>query len=371
MLEVQKYLLSGRTYEDLSAELGIKVARHDTLPLVILNYDQIESPKTHPIVRECRALVLRTDTHQIAARSFTRFFNWGEVQDEMGRFDFGNVRVRTKEDGSLCLIYNHEGRWLANTRGSFALDNMQHQDFTWQEGFCKALHVPTLQDLDRFLNPAYTYVCEFCSPWNKVVRSYPQPVMYLLTAFEGERELTFEEFDRLEDAFGIMPTPDLFEFKSIDEVQDFLKQQAEEDPTYEGVVMWDGTDRWKVKNQLTWRLHRLRGEGDNLFNPKNLLPFVLSGEEAELFCYFPEVKDAFYSCKEKVDAHFAKLHNVWSEHHGIPNQKDFALAIHGKTPFTGMLFQLRKQLGVQQTLKDLKKMWNDSPDQILKVIAKN
>ena len=54
MLNVQKYLQT-KTLEDLNSEFAIKIAEHpDGLPLVILNYNQIESnPKTHPIIREC------------------------------------------------------------------------------------------------------------------------------------------------------------------------------------------------------------------------------------------------------------------------------------------------------------------------------
>mgnify|MGYP000921629595 FL=1 len=76
MLEVQKYLKSGKTLEDLKNELAIKTTHHDSLPLVILNYDQIESrPKDHPIVRECRGLTLRSDNFDLVGKSFNRFFN--------------------------------------------------------------------------------------------------------------------------------------------------------------------------------------------------------------------------------------------------------------------------------------------------------
>lgn len=80
MLNVQQYLQT-KSLEDLKTELGIKVAEHATLPLVILNYDQIESPsKTHPIILECRALVLNKNDWSIVARSFSRFFNFGELE---------------------------------------------------------------------------------------------------------------------------------------------------------------------------------------------------------------------------------------------------------------------------------------------------
>jgi len=58
MFEVQKFLRDGNSLDDLANDLGIKVTKHETKPLVILNYDQIESPKTHQIVRECRGLIL-------------------------------------------------------------------------------------------------------------------------------------------------------------------------------------------------------------------------------------------------------------------------------------------------------------------------
>lgn len=41
MLHVQTYL-SAKSLDDLTAELGIRVARHETDPLLILNYDQID-----------------------------------------------------------------------------------------------------------------------------------------------------------------------------------------------------------------------------------------------------------------------------------------------------------------------------------------
>jgi tRNA splicing ligase len=152
MLEVQKYL-NNKTLDDLNNEFAIKTTFHPNLPLVILNYDQIESkPKNHPIVRECRGLVLNSTDWSVAARSFPRFFNWGEVAEEMKDFDFSDFLVQSKEDGSLCLIYNFNGEWLANTRGSFATDLMQHQSFTWQEGFCMAMGVKNLKELDGVLS---------------------------------------------------------------------------------------------------------------------------------------------------------------------------------------------------------------------------
>jgi len=132
MLCTQKYLLSGKTCDDLSNEFYIKTNFHPDLPLVILNYDQINSPKKHPVVRECRGLVLNSSDWSLVARSFPRFFNWGEVPEEMDFFDFDDFVVQSKEDGSLVIIYFFNNEWHVNTKGSFATDMMQNQSFTWR-----------------------------------------------------------------------------------------------------------------------------------------------------------------------------------------------------------------------------------------------
>ena len=371
MLEVQKYLLAGKTLDDLKTELAIDATHHPTLPLAILNYDQIESKKTHPVVRECRGLTLDTRSMGVTAMTFGRFFNWGEVQDEQGLFDFSNFTVQEKCDGSLCKIYNFEGNWYANTRGSFGLDTIQGSQYTWQELFCRALDVKHLNELTFLLDTKYTYVAEFCSIFNKVVRKYPEPVMYLLTVFDNS---TLQELDPVvvdQLAGTKFKRPARYEFKNIEEIQEFLRQQAETDPTYEGVVICDKDfRRWKCKSSKYLALHRLRGEGDNLFHPKNLLPFVLSGEEDELLTYYNECKEAYMDVKCKVLEAYIKMIEVWIEHKDIELQKEYAMSILGKTPFTSILFDVRKKKGKEQKLHDLKKEWREAEALILKAIFK-
>ncbi len=370
MLQVQEYLKT-KSYDALTDELGIKVTRHDTLPLVILNYHQIESPKTHPVVRECRGLVLHAETHEIVARSFPRFFNWGEVAEEMPDFDFSDFITQSKEDGSLVLIYCFEDEWHINTRGSFSQDNMQFQDFSWEEAICRALNIKRVSDLHGFLHPDITYVGEFCSSWNKIVRTYSDPVVYLLTAFEGERELTWDQLDTYEMAHSIMSVPGRINLKNIDEIHFLIKEQEKDDPTFEGVVIRDRAGRrWKIKSATYLGLHRLRGEGDNIWNPKHLIPFILAGEEDELMTYFPEVRGTFFEYKCRVLEAYADLVELWGDHWSIEDQKKFAIAIKDETPFAGILFNLRKKHGEHQQAKHLKAAWREQADSIFKNLFK-
>lgn len=360
MLHTQKFLET-KTLDDLSLELAVQVTHHPTDDLVILNYDQIDSPKTHPVIRECRGLVLEKGTWKVVAKSFNRFFNWGEVIDEMNDFDFSNFVSQDKEDGSLALIYYYNNEWRANTRGSFALDKMQFQEFTWQEGMCQAMGISNLQELDSYLDRNFTYVCEFCSLWNKVVRKYDVPKMYLITAFQGCYELSWEE---LEIPQKVMLGVKRNEFKTIEEIQRFLREQESNDPTYEGIVIRDiNNNRWKIKNVTYLSLHKMKGNGDNMFNPKHLLPFIMTGEDAELLLYFPEVEEKYNYFKQQVNKLFFDLEEIWTSNKDIFNQKEFALSIKGKTPFTGILFNMRKKEN-----SNLKIEWNQSQDLILKIL---
>ncbi len=365
MLNVQNYLSSGKTIADLETELAIKSAYHPTEPLVILNYNQIESPKTDKIVRECRGLTLEINSWNVVAKSFPRFFNWGEVQDEMDLFDFSDFHTLSKEDGSLCLIYNYKGNWYANTRGSFGIDEINFSGITWNQGFCKALGVNSLNDLK--LDPSLTHVAEFCSPWNKVVRRYPDPKMYLLSAFDGLNELHIDDVDKLVSNYFHRPMR--YNFYSISEIQKFLQVTSEADATFEGVVICDKNGlRYKVKNPTYLALHSLKGEGNNLFHPKYLVPFILNGESSELLTYFPEATSKFNEYSEIVNNAYSVLEKTWEENWQIKEQKDFALSIVPKTKFSGILFSLRRLHGMNQSKELLKETWRNSFDAIMKIL---
>ena len=363
MLAVQQYL-QRHSLDELAEELDIRIAYHDSLPLAILNYNQIESPKTHPVVRECRGLVLNTQSYEVVAKGFNRFFNWGEVQDEMGQFDFSDFVVQSKEDGSLVLFYHFDGHWRVNTRGSFADHEIDCQDFTWKEAILHALDLRDLDQLDDWgWSRDCTYVCEFCSLWTKVVRRYDTACVYLLAVFDSKtgKELSLAECDPL--AKGIMLRPVVYQFKSIEEIQKFLQEQMSNDPTFEGVVMRDRHGhRWKIKSATYLSLHHLGSVKENLFNPKNLLPFILTGERDELLTYFPEVRDAYEQLEKRVQGWYDQLELTWQETKEIVDQKEFALAVKGRTPFVPFLFDVWKR-GLK-----LEEVWRNSGDFILKVI---
>lgn len=362
MLKTQEYLRSGKTLEDLEKDTGIEATHHPILPLIILNYSQINSNKTEEKVRECRGLVLEKDSWNLIARSFPRFFNIGECEEEFKLFNWNNFISTEKADGSLIIIYWYKDRWMINTRGSFGTGQIcEFFDGTWQDivfrcdGFKEILVNP---------NRGYTYVCELCSPYNKIVRAYEKPQLFLLSIFEGENELSWDVVEKYKYSV------DSYKFESLESVQQFIKEKEESDKTYEGLVLRDDQNRrWKIKSSTYLALHRLKGNG-NIFAPKNLLPFVLSGESDELLVYYKECETAYRAVEKQVNEEYANLRQIWETYHATELQKDFAQAIVPKTKFASLLFTLRKKLGNSQTEKDLKEIWRNSEDLIVKVLYK-
>lgn len=373
MLEVQKYLMSGKSLDDLKVEFGITNTKHPdpAVPLVLVNYDQIDSPKMHPIVMECRALVLEVGTWNLVAKSFTRFFNEGESLEVTGKFDWKNhVWCSTKEDGSLINVFSYRNEVYVTTRKSWADGECGFSGKTWRDLVLKEL---VGFDPRMFESSDYTkrlnFVFEYCSVHNKVVRTYIEPKLFLLSIFPGEYE--YHEDEDVIDSFArtySIERPARFDVRSLSDVAKIVEENGS-DPTWEGVVLRDVSGlRVKLKSSRYVALHHMRGEGDNLWNPKHIVPFVLRDEVDEVLRYFPEVGELVERITAVINDLSTELDYAWVNAHGIEDQKEFALQITKKTPtrLSGILFKMKKN----GTIYDgkLSEEMIAAEDQIIKIV---
>lgn len=343
-MKIQDWLRNNNgDLELLEQELGIKTIVNDD-NRVIFNYSQIDSPRDNDIVRECRGLVLDSNNDwELVARAFTRFFNVAEMPEDFKKFNFNNCIGYHKEDGSLLLVYYWNGEWRINTRGSFGDAEVNYSGMTWKDYVLKAIP-------ERFWNHAtsrFTYVFELCGPYNKIVRSYDKPQVFLLTMFSGEKELTHTDV-QMEAKFLELQTPKFVPFCCIDMVQYYIEQEVKQDKTFEGIVLYDGNMRFKLKSLIYLSLHRMANNGDPC-HPKNILPFIISGELDELYAYFEEVKPFVEEMQDTINKAWIEVENLWYCYHNEPSQKKFAMAVKDSR-HSGILFSARK-LGVEP--KDL------------------
>lgn len=373
MLNLQKHLTDTKDLEYLSAELGIRVYEHPSLPLLGFKYNQIDSPKLHPIVREARGVVLEKDSWRLIAKPFSRFFNVGEHQDEYSQFDWNNFVAQTKEDGSLAILYHYAGEWHVNTSGSFGLQEAQQYSGSWRDLFWDTLK----KDSTIFQgNEDKTFVFELCTPYNKIVRQYRKPEVYLLSMFRvspfSHKELSMKSVDAAAEKLGLK-RPNFFDFlnnngEAQKELTSYLLKKEEEDPTYEGLVLLDKNGlRFKWKTSTYLAMHHLLGNR-NLFLPKNLLPIILAGEIAEVLSSFPEAKEEVERIQDILDCSFREIEKLWEEARSIKNQKDFASTVKDHA-LSSLLFKMRKQ-NPNGNLSDLHKLWRASGSLLLKKLFK-
>lgn len=384
--DLQSYLRHWKSFDKLKEEFGIYSTEHPTLPLVILKYDQIESPKFHPIVRQCRGTVVTKDyPYNIVSQGFTRFYNFGEDWSGQDAFNWNNFTCNEKVDGSLVCLWNYNNEWHISLSGSFGLQEIvEGLGKSWKDVIFELLKLneeiplhegevyPTM-NRGELLDPDCTYVFELCSMYNKIVREYKTPKLFLLSVFYKNDDNIYEpskfEVDFIASQLKF-ERPESYDFKSLKEVEQFIEKQETEDSTWEGVVLKDSNNiRFKLKSRMYLTLHNLKGNG-NVFLPKNILPWIIKGEEAELLSYFGELTDTVYRMKEMLDREFNTLVKVWEEAWQIESQKDFALTIVPQTKFNGLLFTLRKKYGKLQTRGQLEELWRHSEDLILKVLFK-
>lgn len=136
---------------------------HPSEPLAILNYTELCSYQEAwtPVTLACRGLIYRTDTGEVVARGFEKFFNYGQAGAPTIPLDT-SVIVTDKADGSLGIVYPlPSGGWAVATRGSFASE--------------QALHATALLN-SRYAGyrprPELTTLVEVIYPGNRIVLDY-------------------------------------------------------------------------------------------------------------------------------------------------------------------------------------------------------
>jgi hypothetical protein len=332
----------------LKEELGIKCRQEGNL--FCFNYDQIESPKTHPVVGDCRGIVLQYDL-AVAALTPVRFFNLGEALDITGQFDWENpINVDEKADGSFIKIYydKYAKNWEIGTRGTCRAEVENYTGGIFRTMVLETLGVDSEEEFQEIASyslwEGLTYCFELVGPDNRVVTPYSEAALVLLAVITDEAvELTAEqlagELDDIQTMFvtSNVRLPRSYAFSNQKELVEFVDKLPN---LMEGVVLRDQNDlRIKVKAKSYVAVHRLRG--DSLPTPKRLASLVVTNETEEYLAYFPEERPRFVKYQEAWEIFVSKQVEIYNLTKDIKSQKDFALAIKA-FPASGAMFQARR-----------------------------
>jgi len=252
-LEIQKFLRSGRTLEDLYQRYEIQSTMSPNKDLAVFNY-RILAPMDMKIVQESRALVLDTKNWDVVSKSINAFFGHEEVfaKQTLEQFDWASAKAMTKLDGALVTIYYYKKDWHVCTRYSVFGENQIYtinaspSKLTWRE-----LTEITLQDMgytwESFTSKLDKNVCytfEITSPENRVIVIYTDRKLTLCAAVD---KTTLKELDIYELDFPKLKV-DYVPVSSLDDVFELINQN--DDPlSYEGYIVIDKNfNRLKVRN---------------------------------------------------------------------------------------------------------------------------
>lgn len=308
-LEVQKFLESGKSFEDLDREFFISSKFHPDHPnLVLLKYSQIESPMGDRIVQECRGIILDINkNYQIVSRAFDKFFNHGE--GHAAKIDWATAKVQEKLDGSMMVVYPYEGRWLVQSSGSpnaggqVGNESLTFAEYFWQTAKKCNLILPSPE------NTNYCFTFELMGPLNRVVVSHNDNSIVLTgcrnleNQHELEPEYVLKNWDLNVSHVKSFP---------LGSVEDIISSFEHISPlSQEGYVVvgpyGPRTPRLKIKHPGYVAIHHAK----DVFSKKNFLEVIRSGESSEFgialreaVTQFPEAKIEF----DEVQLKFNELH---------------------------------------------------------------
>jgi RNA ligase len=176
--------------DDLRREIDegyVQERRHPNEPLAILNYTSQAQYSHHwgPVTRQTRGLIYNTDTLEVVARPFEKFFNIDQVETPTPPKGAAMIRSE-KMDGSLGVLYRRsDGTLGIATRGSFTSDQAVHASH-WL-----TTHMAHIADdglvLRELWDPTRTYLFEIIYPGNRIVVDYGDlDALVLLDVIDNE-----------------------------------------------------------------------------------------------------------------------------------------------------------------------------------------
>lgn len=251
----------------------IDVATHDTFPLQMFTYgrEAVHGNVWDSVTTKCRGIIFNTETSEIVARPFEKFFNLGTAgmpetdpstwsHSQPDDVLFAEPEVWEKMDGFLATMYEYNGKHYIASKGSF---NSTHAKWAtaWYQANIGTGPVPS--DPAPYWPEGYTPVFEgICSSLRIVVNyEFEGLVLLALVNKETGEELSKASLQTWANRNGVQ-TPNTYTKAGWE-----VARQRSLDPNetnVEGYVLtWlrpgQTPFRLKIKYVDYLRLHRMVG----------------------------------------------------------------------------------------------------------------
>ena len=290
-MKLREYLkVSNEELQNYVNEGWVDTSFHPTFPLVIFTYSRKTVAEQHwdKVTTKCRGLIANTETDDIVARPFEKFFNYGDPVSATFETDERPLPAREpdyileKMDGFLCTHYVWEGKNYIASKGSFDSPHAK-----WATAWLNTRHPAFL------VPPGFTAVFEGITPNLRIVVDYKtREELVLLSVINNE---TGEELTRpaLELFAGLhnLSLPLWFKLATLPKIVEHTL-----DPTVKNVegyvLVWQYSEpypkqtpfRLKLKYTDYLRIHRMVCGT----SPKRILEALQNGWTPELDTWLDE-----------------------------------------------------------------------------------
>jgi len=348
---------------------------------IILNYRQSTEKKFHPIVKECRGLILRYNPikdfrqqdFKVLCRSFDRFYNYGENPDDE-YFKFEEAVFTEKLDGTLINVYHDGKKWCVATRKTaFGESSLPFTDKSFFEYFTETLmnninykikminknitiNIP--EDFyDLFENygcKEYTYIFELTGIENRIVTPYDKNKVTLLDCrnkYTGEY-ITFSCLKSIATKMMI-DTVKFYDFNTVNQALESFNKTSQFFEGYVAIIKNENHRRIKIKNPSYVFYHKKRNMGN--FSKEFILELLLEENYKEWLKTFPFDEKILKPYIDKYNKLLKLIETDYKKYKDIESQKDYAILVK-KKPYANILFSLRKEY--------------KNPEEYLKTISK-
>jgi RNA ligase len=277
-----------------------------------------------------RGLIVDAVEKRIVATPFPKFFNLGERGEPIPDLPF---RAYEKLDGSLIIIYHHQGVWKTATKGSFESPQAQ-----WAQARLQAHDLAALQ-------PGTTYLAEGVYPENRIVVQYDEPALVMLGAYSNEgRELSHDTLEDVSARLGVRMAR-AYDYATVDDLARHARTMPRSEEGF--VVRFVNGHRLKIKGDEYKRIHALISNvtplaiwevmkaGDNLDTIRRELPEEFRGDFEDIIsCLQRDLDKVINKATAAVDS-VKQL-----------SDKEVGLQLHTFDPtIKGLIFDMRKSAG--------------------------
>lgn len=270
------------------ADGDVRVQTHPEFrELSIYNYSEDVQYRNrwNKITLACRGLILNTETSEVVARPWEKFFNFGQMDNRIE--STASVEVTDKIDGSLGILYRRpDGDFSIATRGSFASEQAIHATELLSTKYADFL----IDRVGAFWLDQNTYLFEIVYPSNRIVVNYgDMDDLVLLGAVNKQYGHYYGPTEAAAQLAWPGPVTEVWRYEQF---VDALS--APDRAGKEGYVIRSGRNIVKLKQADYVELHRIV---TNL-SPKTIWEAIGNGKSVADIC--AEIPDEFHKYVEDI-----------------------------------------------------------------------